>query len=101
MSNIEGPWKMEEQFSATLTVGSRKFRKGVPIRGARGTTIAVVNLDGWDVGPYRANARLIEKAPELKDKLAEVRAHLVDQFGESEGTAEIDALLDYVEGEKQ
>ena len=40
-----------------------------------------------------ANARFIATAPDMYNKLVEVRAHLVDQFGESEGTEEIDAIL--------
>ena len=45
------------------------------------------------------NARLIGTALEMLEKLIEIHAYFIDQFGESEGTEEIAALIAKAKGE--
>ena len=45
------------------------------------------------------NARLIDTALEMLEKLIEIYIYLVDQVGESEGTDELAALIAKAKGE--
>ena len=97
-AHTEAPWVVRDQFKASAAVGNHKYPTAVPVYGPRLTLVAVVNQTAWDSTMYEANARLIAAAPKLLAKTVELRDFLLDQYGQSEGVDELDALIAEIKG---
>ena len=81
----EGPW------AATHITNQGQGRFSVTIQTA---------MPFLSTAEIKANAQFIATSPEMMMKLVEIHAHLIDQFGESEGADEIALLIDTARGER-